>query len=461
MMKWITPRRAILAGLMLVVLFPCLAVYFSIIQRRANEAYLAEFPLPDGVHKLRLLRIEEGLIEYHWKAPLIEKMRGNLDRLRDIDFTDNGYIPYNGWKPTSFLFRIVDQRGRWSHPIDYGVARFEFVDTHGYRFHDQYPPAEQSGGGAFLIHRTAFPRREKTMRLELQFFGARPPVNEKWYTMEIPNPYYREDFPQWKAEPLPVVRTVHGVTARLLNHGYGLRFYDPVILHQVVSDQRWGGDVLFHRVEDATGNVTGDFFHASLSPFEPVWKVTADIAPAAETIFPPEKLQSFGPFTVPAVGQIQPIWQSVTMGDVKVTLMGICGGGTAHRDGAGRWTGSSTVRSIGSQDRNSMNLSISSRIGSPPKPFLMIETSDSPPRSDPEKRIFARCRSSQAPNAIVIQSFQTGRPMAVALTQGEEPVSEVTVDLMDLKPLRFEFLVEPPAKFREEVLHPKSESRIP
>ena len=136
-----------------------------------------------------------------------------------------------------------------------------------------------------MVKTSGFPRRDQDLTIRMTLLAAK--MNEKDITQQftIPNPFYREEFPVWTPETVPATKTVDGMTVQLANLGYGWKYFNPSFLQQVGED-RWERCDSFMHIEDATGN-QGE----SLSPFEPAWKIMADIFPVSSSHFPVEQVR--------------------------------------------------------------------------------------------------------------------------------------------------------------------------
>ena len=174
-----------------------------------------------------------------------------------------------------------------------------------------------------LVHSFIYPRREKTMRLNLSIDG-------QWHEWELPNPLYGSSFPKWNAQPFPVTKkegdfefTATGWTFG--KSGWNLageaKFRGKPVPHQIV----------LNKVTDATGN-DGD---PALMPVdEPSWKAATSIIFGSEEPLAPDRLVDFGDMRVPEDGEnlILPTPPAMKQGQQTFVLL-LGKGPFAFRDG--------------------------------------------------------------------------------------------------------------------------------
>ncbi len=143
-----------------------------------------------------------------------------------------------------------------------------------------------------LVHSFIYPRREKTMRLNLSIDG-------QWHEWELPNPLYGTSFPEWKAQPFPVTQKEGDFEFTAIGWTFGksgwslageAKFRGKPVPHQIVVN----------KVTDATGN---DGAPALMPANEPSWKAATSIVFGAEDALTPDHLVDFGDMTVPEDGE--------------------------------------------------------------------------------------------------------------------------------------------------------------
>ncbi len=436
----VTPGRLAAAGTsLLVLIFVALVFQFGGDPRAADEPYLTEVPLFDGIHRVRLLSTNPGELTYQWKAPLVTRimMRTNFrtnDRLFDIDlkpFRHTDTFPASDL--TSFLFRMVNNQNQWANPRGYGFLRYQFVESTGFVFPPDGRLEWQFQGGAQLVQTTAFPCRDKELTIRVTTIEEKTP-NSKQFT--IPNPYYRDDFPVWSPETLPVVKTRNGMTVELKDMGYSGRSFHPTILQRLGNDQIHFS-TYFAVVEDATGNRCDSF--SGLSPFEPAWKVVANVFPAPSAPFSDDHVQLVGKFRIPKYGVIVLVNRTVTVGGIPVIVRLVCGGGKVERC-KGHWTASSFT------DRQQVIYQLASE-----RPFVVIEVKDIPKGHG----ILVRSRTEKGSTSDMLQNFNSGSPSCVKVLDRGDTSEEFMLDLVDCKSEQFEFIVEPPQSWRDEITSPQ------
>lgn len=436
---------AVLLGLTCVVLF---------VGNRPGHCgpFIAEVSLPDQVHKLRLLETKAEAITYEWKPSatykLISKVVNYRGRLHDIDLKRIQEVPFAEWKPTSFLFRVVDDRDRWANLDASRLFRFEFIDSNNYIYSSHSEAMlDDNGSGAYLLETSAFPRRDKDLKIRFKFYGPPKPGNEMPVEITFPNPYYRTDFPVWSPEAVPVEKSVGGMTVRLEDLGSSSRFRDPTF-RQKVGDNRWVRCDVILRVEDATGNQG-----KTLSPFEPGWKLIADVFPSPETNFPDAQIHSVGKFTIPAYGEVTPIEKVIDVAGTTITVHCVCGGGSVERMPDGRWL--RTLKSPPSRGRGNM-IDRGPTCLSEQEPFVVVgmRTID-----DKNRGIVARARTDSRFRGTTLRSFQSNSYVAIQIRGSGNPSPEFTFELIDSQTRRFEYIVAPLQKWRDEFVHPSAETK--
>ncbi len=441
--------RRVVGGLCLLslVLFSLVAA-FSRNPSAADEPFLAEVPLPDGVHKLRLLRVQDEHLTYRWKAPLgtklLSRMRYDRDSLHDIDLSGRLLAPFAGWKPTSFLFRVANDHNEWANPWKYFIVNYEFVESTGYTFLKHPCTQEYPDAGAHLVMTSSFPRRDKQLTIRMKLLAAKMGEKDTTQQFTIPNPFYREEFPAWTPEPVPSTKTVEGVTVRLADLGYGGKYFRPNFVQQVAEDRWESCDSSMH-VEDATGN-QGE----TLSPFEPAWKIMADIFPVPSSHFPVEQVVAVGQFRIPAIGEVIPIEKQFIVGGATVKVRCVCGGGSAEQTTEGRWKGSPVSIPYGAtENENQVSLLSLGKVS----PFVVIEMKN----LQRDRGLLARCHTKVGIQGSISMYLFENKLVAVPIRGAQDASTEFTFELVESRPKRFEFIIEPLQRWRDEVTHPEPE----
>lgn len=419
-------------------------VWFAGNSREADEPYLAEYPMADGKHRLRLLRVEPGEMTYDWKAPfgtkLLTRLLGGDGRLNDIHL--QLYQPERTMtgRSFSFLFRFVNEHNEWANPMKYSNFGYHFQAQDGVIYKRYSHLERESAAGAHLIVASAFPRRDKTFSMNLEFLYAGLLRSEpKQMKIEIENPVYEEStaFPVWRGEELPITKTRNGMTVRFVEPGYSGTYFHPKIQEQL-SDGRWVDSTYQMHIADPTGNWIDH--ENGLSPFEPVWKAVPHIFPAPANL-PADKMQSVGTFRIPEVGQVELINKTLMVGQTKLHVHCVCGGGTAQLLPNGQWAGSPTAIPYNA------TLSYRDRVSSfdTLEPFVVVQ----PDRIPKDAGIAVRCRSDADFHGETIRYFQSRTLTKVCITGYGKKTREFTLEVGESHPEQFEFLFETPEYWRK------------
>ncbi|MBX3441903.1 MAG: hypothetical protein KF774_05810 [Planctomyces sp.] len=298
----------------------------------APEPFLVEAHLTDSVHRLRLLKLQAGALDYDWQdpAPPIARALSLPGYPRHVPFVPvhlPGRVKVDHWGRThrdveglSFLFRIVDEQGRYDD-LPGWFPTIEFEESTGFRFSVDAVgvAADHRHWGVFAGTRAPIPRREPNLTMLVQQSPDASPLR-----FEVPNPMHRPEIREWMPQPLPItVQTgPHAVTLRSLV----VRSPTQIEPQFELSTPGWHVDPGFLWLEDATGNIG-----QSLSPFEPAWKGVARLMPLDAAEAAPEETWVIGPLRIPAPGEVVPLREERVIHGVTLTLESISGGGADDR----------------------------------------------------------------------------------------------------------------------------------
>ena len=434
-------NKIVFALILLVASLFCTSLCFQ----EPPGPYLAEAIIPNSPFRFRLLKTADKPSEYQWKAPVFEKImwylpkRKDRYRLHDIDLQFRGVTFFDRFPATGFLFRFVDSSGDWVNPRN-SVGRLRFLESTGWIFRPDNANPE-IGSGAIMESISAFPRRDRTLRIEWS------DSMEKWppAKMELPNPYYREDFPVWQPLPLPQRQTRGDLTVELTSlrpyaSQSNVKFKIDFPSEPWTSGDSHEGRYVF--LQDATGN-TG----AVLSPFEPAWKVVIRAFRSHHGNHPPDRIQSLGKYPWPMPGVVVPIDQEFTVGESQIRVHYLAGAGTVtNQNGKYAALKAMTTPAQGAKLYGSKGIHWISR----PQPFVWVTFGHTAPE---RKILFRSIVPDELPEVTELENrlWHTHTqiitlPMAMASSpQGVE------LSIVDNLCEQFEFIVEPPEKTRQSV----------
>ncbi len=466
--------RVVLGVYLAIVIYYVMVTIFTWNWRQADGEFLAEWPLPDGEYKLRLLRTEKGLNSYDWTKPrssyYLPRFLINLDHPvdihlkrtgkspmswydsmktmagADIDLNRTGKPPVEDWEPTGFVFRIVNQDNEWANPYRYPVLTMGFEDSDDYMKYPTLLSWDESFGGAFLLVTSSVPKRDRELKLRVSGMGRRGP---EWLSFSFPNPYYQENIPTWKPDPSPPTKTKGDMTVRFDSPGHSGQWFLPSFLQEVKPGHWHRCDGSFARLEDPTGNRG-----ISLSPFEPVLKCVASVFPAPSMI-PIDSIETVGHYEIPKLGQVVPVNRTMSLNGANLQILCLCGGGTATWNPDGTWTGHPESPSMSERERveNLPTEDQPRRVWSTyvnHEPFVVVQVD----RIPENRGIAIRSRDGEdACGRTLFLPMHAGQIQAVPLRDPWESFQEVTLEVAVVKSQEFEFLFEPPERWREESRH--------
>lgn len=439
-------RRWVVSGVLLLIVFIAGSVWYS---QEPLVPFLVEAAVPQTPYKLRLLRISEEPFEYAWNTPPAAKFMGyfasppNEYRMRDINLHFRGVTFFDRFPAKGFLFRFVDEEGRWAFP-QLGLGWYRFVESTGWIYRARNGNLE-TGSGAQLESFSQFPRRERTLHIEWKSFSSitpTPPIR-----FEIPNPYFREEFPVWKPRPLPQTQTHGEVTVELKSMrpwplGSDLNYEVRSTTGNWHAGSGFSHDSKYVFMQDATGN-TGEV----LSPFEPAWKIV--IRPFRHHLaeHPPEQIHSIGTFPLPAPGAVIPVDRDIMIGKSRIRLNYVAGAGTVTSRN-GKYTGMKNLTTL----PEGYKAYASKGVGwaSQPQPFVLVSFGEIPA----DREVFVRCQvADDLPSDTELENriwsdIRVVIPLPIPARTAKQ---EIELSIVENTCEQFEFIVEPPEEMREKV----------
>lgn len=419
-----------------------MAGLFVLALRHRGDPYLAEVTLADGVHRLRLLQTQDGPFDYTWKPPRIQSflpLPGS--RVPPIDIHLSGIDRRTNTPGHTFLFRTVDARGRYAAPSG-GWPDFDFIESTGFVFTDRIGMPDYPHWGAYALTRAALPRRDKELHIHIKnrFTPTDPPQD-----MTLPNPCYRDDFPVWQADSLPVEKTKGPLTVQLKSCEWQHGRLNPEFI-ATSSDATWANPQFQFVLEDATGNV-GEV----LSPFEPVWKLRTSVYRSTSAGFPPADRAVLEKLPILAPGTVQALDQKLQIGGLEFRVMCIAGAGIV-RQSNGQFTAkpldnpATEALMFSSGDVNGQNFMEVS--GS--NPFVWIEVPNQLPLGQRFEVQFSGAGQRTAGSLGSIG--HRDKSYILAKCPGALDMNEVDLTIAINRPEAFEFFVTPPAAARVELV---------
>lgn len=176
-------------------------------------------------------------------------------------------------------------------------------------------------------------------------------------------------------------------------------------------------------LEDPTGNCG-----KMLSPFEPVWKVKADVFPLLQKIAS-DSIRHQQSLKIPLKSNTVRLDQSVQVRGATLKLLAVCGGGAVSD--LGTLPFQHELRSANGEDSG----------------FLVVQAEN----IQREEGIAIRSTCPTGVAGRTLSYRDNGKPMVVDVGKLNHHPKEVTVEIAESVPQRFEYLVEPPASLREQV----------
>jgi hypothetical protein len=320
--------------------------------------------------------------------------------------------------------------------------RFRTVDEHGCAFDgDGY-----SGGGAgsaalsvSTVYLRSFPRRAS--RFKLRGYQPGGAVIE----LPVPNPD-RGPFPRWTPEPIPVRRTVDGMTYELTafktsrywgrnGEHYGQPLYTVL---------REGEDVTkeFRPITerlDETGNRS-----SFLCPYEPAWRLETKFLRNGKASFPPDQVWCIPALRVPENGKMIAFNQTHTFSNVTVHLVALTGAGMF------RMSNGVVVLSAPWGSGMTAGLSSSTSTGNGKTLFTLVCTEETP------GLLLSVANMARRDDLLIRHRDQTGRVGDSRARGGANDYFWFTLsDLQQATTIDLEIIVQRPATLEYTVAPPK------
>lgn len=293
--------------------------------------------LSDGITQIEFLQVGLGSLKYSsdnsFQAMLRKQLPGNLSRKLgpEITVTTNGLVAANGQPELLMLFRLTPRGGTAKLPKDVErcIGRTEFLESTGYVFSELNSGYSSYSNGLISIGRSMFPGRDPTLHFRI----FEKDTDRLLFDHSVPNPAYESSYPVWKPEPLPASKTDGPITV-------DVQSLEPdeqrrlVTAHLTTSTSDPARERRHHsyRYEDSTGNLG-----ASLSPFEPAWKLLVEVRRAEDAVFSSEEVWDLGPMPLPQAETFQELKLERLIGDLPFYARYLSSAG-AIREEAGTTT---------------------------------------------------------------------------------------------------------------------------
>lgn len=414
---------------------------------KKEDPYLAEVALPGSKNRLRLLSTTAGPLDFNWKPPRFENWipRPGISYVPPIQVKLNGLDSMTGQPGHTFLFRAVDERGKYTNPNQTMIG-FEFAESTGYLF-KRFGFADFPHWGVYALTRSCLPRRDKELTIRIKSdWNAKPFVE-----MKIPNPVYQEKIVEWTPEPLPATRVrgaltarIHGMTYVPSNHGEGYFAYN---IRGESTSPEWSGCYFSATLEDVTGNRGSD-----LSPFEPAWKVHARAYRGGAAEFPADSVSPRVKIQIPDPGQVVELGQVVEAGGQKVLVRSVAGEGIITEQNGTFTAQALPARRPDEPPLQRAQLSAGHINGKPqmtvstPRPIVWIELEGIPNEVHTVVRQFETDGQIKACDPNYMQSNE--RHVILAELNVPTGANEVEIQVAINRPEPFEFVVAPPEEAR-------------
>ena len=433
-------RRWIVVILLFTVVIGGLFSLLLFILSERGDPYLAEVDLPGGEHRLRLYQSVEGPLDYQWQSPRFQQWRRLIGKspLPSIHVQLNGLEWHQQVPGQTFLFRTVDSQGQYADPSLMSM-RFSFVESTGFVFNSEgFGSADRSPWGTYALTRCALPRRDKELTIRIK-----PDLNVAPVEMKVANPCYRESFPVWQTEKLPITKTRGDLSVTLREVWWQYHALQCEFEPQSKSAS-WKGSHVTRVLEDATGN-RGD----RLSPFEPAWKVIARAYRDDAAPHPPE-LQTTVKVPILASGTMKSIDKSINVAGVQIRL--VCAGGAGAVEARnGQLTTAALPASSAGLTRPEFHVTGQDTYQAvSTTPFLWFELVNLLPEDYVAVQLVGvdGTRSACQLNGLITAT----QLHQIAELKPPNGATEVEVNLVINRPEKFEFIIAPPPGAREEVV---------
>ncbi|RLS54497.1 MAG: hypothetical protein DWH91_11675 [Planctomycetota bacterium] len=442
-------RGLILMGAALLLLLVS-GLFLASALSRQGEPYLGEVALTGSPYRIRLLKTYDGPVDYSWQSSRFRSFLPSAPRVPpNIHVQLAGTDRITGQPGQTFLFRTVDDRGRYVMPMGNSVHGIvcEFVESTGFVFQVQIAMADFPHWGTYAFTRSAFPRRDRELRIRME---RESPGMTPAEMLVVPNPYYRADFPEWQPAPLPTMKSngplkVHLEKVFADDHHRGARLE----LRGESAQADWQQPYFDYHFEDATGNRG-----LALSPFEPVWKAVVRIYRSSTSPFPDELHEVLSGVPILKPGTVQPIHRTIEMGGVQCLVRCAAGAGIVRLQGETLTArinegGDSTPVFTGSTGQGFHELAS-------PSPFLWIEIRQLSQHSRiVVQQVLPDGKRSECPLTSISTSDGAGSRNYVLARLENAAIPDVTeITLAVNRPETMEFQIAPPAEARERILNP-------
>ena len=406
---------------------------------RTNEPPKQEGTLSDGT----IVRFEKcglGSINYDSYPPVKAKLAAYLPSSLQNGLGERARMGSSD-DPRSlcFVFSVWSPDGKRQKDFDEPFSRFEFVESTGFVF-DVKNTGYGHTSNLIAFGLAAFPRRDRELHMRL--FESE--TDRLLFELKIPNPGYQPTVSEWQPEELPVSRTSAPLTVTLSHVPVGVSLNDlsDDDIEITSTDRRWTSTRLERSLllSDATGNQVDDYILPSLSPFEPVWKLSLRIWRGADAEFSDDERWTTKTYPLPSSSDIVPIGVKQTVSGVEIEALMLCPAGVVSEDGPSFKVSPSTRTgqrdlSIDLGNRNAPFATIDSGF-----PFIPVTIS----AYDEDTEVLLTIRDQNG-TKLSLNSGSSADPNLRIVQFDPKPEStEVQLEVIVSRIRKFEFFVKPP-----------------
>lgn len=372
---------------------------------------LAEFKV--GGFQIQLVKVHKGRLRYHESDPVprwVRKYAPWVNRVVpprfpiDFDSAESTHQDGGIW----FVFRIEMPPNTLPPVASALIREMEFDEGE----HIHKCSSCHHHWQVFIYQADSVPRRTRKLPIRLIEPNGNP------IEISIDNPFYREQFTEWTPGPMPA-KIIRGPFTVELNdivqeQGGGFR----PITNCSCSDPRLNPCSVTATLEDATGN-RGPW----ISPYEPAWKVVADLRVPIAAPSPLNQRFPVGKIQVPPATTVVPCNLSVKYGKLNLHIRAIVGAGTYELVN-GRWKVAVGKKSNGHVSGPAILCDYFTY------PHDMTITAHSPKGDQTLLSYSSKSSEFESRSALGLNGYAVGDELEIELTRS--------------KAVRFEFNVAPP-----------------
>jgi hypothetical protein len=454
-----TDRRRRILLWIVVALVPLLLVA-AVVWRMATSAEVIEsFSLSNGQYNVRFLKADVGKLSYTSDDRIRAFLRPRAPRwfvkkLGDVTTISgfNAGKPEFGEPPLVLLFQLLTPQNGLQNNTTNVFERIEFPESTGFVYVDEIRGYTSHGQGTTFHTIGAFPRRDRTLSFRLYETGGKL-LMEKW----LPNPAYRNDFPDWTPQTLPATKTVDNVRVTLKSLKVESKWHHVNPVFEVDSeDASWLKPVANSTLTDATGNA-GQW----LSPFEPAWKLHLRLRRRRDAEFPASATWKVPSLAVPKGLSLTQIDEAKVVDGIGLKIRYVAPAAKIREEG-----GTVTVSPPGSPGNTGMSTSAGST-GSGGKMVQWTEVDVGMPYvrvdHDPLPTGVELIFDVRDENGVLLNGVGLPPGMAGAngvsfyavYYAGRPETTMLNLEVRVNRPRDVEFVVAPPAEMREAVKEKK------